>query len=193
MLVNNRWLKRLGMISGFMVLSGCVSGEARNAAKQLSGLTLSIQKNSEEFARSRETLAKARMKNMNWLEMKTLGTEQKVLNKKFALKASEDKQRWTLYQVLIEGTKAAGSKQSEMENAINKHDQALAQSMRYIKAPSKQLGESTKVLIQLSKEPKLLDELGFFKDFIGEVAKSQEAAKKDAVKQSQEGLKSLSK
>jgi hypothetical protein len=169
-----------------IILTSCsVPMEARKSAEFVSTKIVQLQKNSEQFSKSRLALGQARKRNMNRLENNAIETERNngvelgLWNLGNLGTKSKDR-RILLYEYIHETTENAYNQHLETVKRRNDQEKFTSDMKSVINFKSKKLAETAESLSALAKQPDLEEQLEFLIAFGQDVWESVEKLEKDA-------------
>ncbi|WP_428267118.1 hypothetical protein [Haliangium sp.] len=169
----------------FIVIAGAGAGcgvpkEARNGATLMAAYTNQIKAESERFAASRTTLAKARQHNMNGLEESALTTEQSNQREVFLWgfeKASVGRDRQNLYEGIVAGTTTTRTQREALRTLREEHGKKVEAAKTRVEVRSAELAKAAKALAELGNEPSFKDRMQFYLCFFETVHADIEQAR----------------
>lgn len=164
-------------VSTQLMLSACAPKASRDAARYVALSVQSVQKDTEEFKRFRDTLAKARLSTMDALELEALKAEQKIQKELLVRRLAGDEHRATLFEGLRKGTEAVEKQRldlAKMQTEQAKTENAARSAVAFQQA---KLGETAFSLSDLAEKRPMKEELEFFGTFFKEVHDEMEKLK----------------
>jgi hypothetical protein len=174
------------------IASGCgVAAEARHAAGLTSLYTATVQQELERFARQRDAIAQARVRNAGLLEGSALGAEQKGAVDVSVWRIADDAARLRLYDGILAGTNLAAQAQRELIAQREEYTKAVDAARGGVAVRSADLSRAAQTLASLAKPPDAKAELQFYLGFFKQVRKDLDSAQKIAQQDSAKAVEAI--
>jgi ElaB/YqjD/DUF883 family membrane-anchored ribosome-binding protein len=136
--------------------------------------TYQVRSEAEDFAARRDNLAKARTRNINFLEQSTLTAEQRNTNQLHVWRLASAGNRLALYEGVLDGSARIAAQQDELAKLREGHAQAVSTIRSRLTIRSQKLGEASKALAQLAEKIDTEADLQFYLAFFRQVRESLE-------------------
>lgn len=178
---------RLVFIGVTTICAACrIAPEVRRAANLTSVYTATVQQELERFARQRDAIAQARVRNAGMLEASALAAEQMGATDINGWRLAGDAPRIALYDGILTATNQAAQGRRETAAQRAAYTRAADAARGGVVVRSADLAHAAQSLATLAKNPDAKSELEFYVSFFQQVRKDldslQAAAKKDAAK-----------
>lgn len=166
-------------------LGGCgVPRELRDGANLTSAYTATVQKELEQFARQRDAIAQARVRNAGMLETSALTGEQMGVLDVTGWRIAGDSVRLRLYDGILAATNQTAEAQRAAAAQRAAYTKAAEAARGGVVARSADLARAAQSLATLAKKPNPKGEIEFYISFFKQVRNDldslQAAAKKDS-------------
>jgi hypothetical protein len=148
---------------------GCVPKEVRDDTRLLAAYTNRVRENGEQFATRRGELSKARLRNIDAMNINALQAEQFITSKTNFWKITGDDSRLNLYKQVFEAVQLAADQQKTLSDAQQDNVKSVATLQTAVTIKSDKLNETAKALSQLAEQPSFKDSAAFYITFFKEL------------------------
>jgi hypothetical protein len=180
----SRWLMFVALIPCGVLAGACGARRVREDARLMSLYTQRVQKEAEQFAAHRDQVAKARTRNIGFLEASALAGEQRVATQLLVWRIAGPEQL-TMFQTILEGTTLAARQRQEALERREAHEKAVEAARSGVEVRQGKLAETSQTLAQLAESPSLKEESDFYVGFFTDVRKRLDDAQKAAGRQAE--------
>src|SRR6266581_2353374 len=171
------------------VLAGCAAPQAARDEARLTALYATrVRLDAAAFAQARDSIAKARTRNMNALETAAFEAEREISVARSVWQISDNNARLWLFDDLRQATELVGAQQQQLEEMQNAQREALTAAHSGVKLREDKLTQAAKQLAKLADPPDKRAELAFYWSFIRAVKDEVDKLKKDAEKSANDAL-----
>lgn len=175
------------------VCAGCATDAAlRDDAKALSVYIERAKADGMAFQQARDTVAKARVATLNFLQANALASEQSVQRDFAAREIAQDKQWVSLFEGLRKAPEVIARQRQERRDAEAAAADALAKSKGAVDIRAGKLTEASAALAGLSEKKSTKEELKLYRDFLNQVKAGLTEKADDAKSQATEAAASSS-
>lgn len=189
----NKYKKIIVVLSLCTILSACsVPQRARDNAKLISGYTVKVQKDMEDFGEFRKKLAQARYDNIEKLRTSAINTEygnntELMMWNIENMGTNKKDERLLLFDEISRETKKALDHHLESENRKEETRRFIAEMKSTINVNSIKLTETAKALANLGEDVDFRSQARFLLVFLRETNSALEELKNDSEKDANVG------
>jgi hypothetical protein len=152
------------------LISGCATDDVlRKDAQALSVYVEKVKADGAAFEQARDSVAKARIATLNYLQANALASEQSVQRDFAAREIAQDKQWVTLFDGLRKAPDTVLRQRQAQKEADAAAAQALTSAKSAVDIRTGKLTEASSALADLSEPKPTKDELKFYRDFLEQV------------------------
>ena len=169
------------------------SKEERRIARLLAAYTNQVKASGEKFAASRDQLARARLSNINRLQLSATETENENGNTLRVWAIAGDSNRFGLFQGVLEATNEAVKQQIAIEILQREQEQNVKEATSKVRFQSKKLADTAKALGDVATKPNLKGRLTFLRAFVLDVRSEIQAAEEATVAAAEQGVSDAEK
>jgi hypothetical protein len=152
------------------LISGCATDDVlRKDAQALSVYVEKVKADGAAFEQARDSVAKARIATLNYLQANALASEQSVQRDFAAREIAQDKQWVTLFDGLRKAPDTVLRQRQAQKEADAAAAQALTSAKSAVDIRTGKLTEASSALADMSEPKPTKDELKFYRDFLEQV------------------------
>jgi hypothetical protein len=167
--------------------SGCATDDIlRKDAQALSVYVEKVKTDGAAFQQARDTVAKARVATLNYVQANALASEQSVQRDFAAREIAQDKQWLALFESLRKAPETVTRQRQAQKDADAAAAQALATAKSAVDIRAARLTEASSAFADLAEKKSTKEELKFHREFLDQVRAGFNEKSDDAKAQSGE-------